>query len=241
MDGVPMVTQCPINTGNSFRYVFYAAESGTFAWHAHSGVHRANGVLGHLVIREAYDPNAALYDYDLAEHNILLNDWDNHMAEDKNPGVRDIPSFLPNSILINGHGSYHCPNTDNYTYAPMAVFYVQRGKRFRFRIANIGIHVCPLAVTVCNLSISICKLSQKLSPAKIHKTYELKQQNVQPDIHVFLSPYVLYVSACQQQRCIKAADNAMRFSYEARLKYEYIERCNTALTRELCVSTRCTT
>lgn len=36
-DGVPMVTQCPIQNDNSFRYFFYASEVGTHYWHCHSG------------------------------------------------------------------------------------------------------------------------------------------------------------------------------------------------------------
>lgn len=37
MDGVPMITQCPINYGSSFRYAFRASKPGTFFYHAHSG------------------------------------------------------------------------------------------------------------------------------------------------------------------------------------------------------------
>lgn len=37
MDGVPMVTQCPIHEMNTFRYVFNARQAGTFYWHAHTG------------------------------------------------------------------------------------------------------------------------------------------------------------------------------------------------------------
>lgn len=80
MDGVAMVTQCPINVGNTFRYVFYASNAGTYAWHAHSGVHRVNGLSGQLVVREANDPNQCTYDYDFAAHNIILFDWNNFMG-----------------------------------------------------------------------------------------------------------------------------------------------------------------
>lgn len=37
MDGVPFVTQCPIPSGNSFRYHFRAAHAGTHFWHSHTG------------------------------------------------------------------------------------------------------------------------------------------------------------------------------------------------------------
>lgn len=83
MDGIAMVTQCPISSGNSFRYAFYATEKGSNFWHAHSGLHRMNGLVGSLVVREKNDPNAELYDYDLAEHTVILTDFDNHIAEGK--------------------------------------------------------------------------------------------------------------------------------------------------------------
>lgn len=41
MDGVSMVTQCPIVPQTSFQYKFVASEAGTHFWHAHSGAQRA--------------------------------------------------------------------------------------------------------------------------------------------------------------------------------------------------------
>jgi FtsP/CotA-like multicopper oxidase with cupredoxin domain len=37
MDGVPMLTQCPIPEGTSFRYIYNTTEVGTFFWHSHDG------------------------------------------------------------------------------------------------------------------------------------------------------------------------------------------------------------
>lgn len=36
-DGVPFVTQCPIQEGNTFRYQWNAENAGTHFWHAHTG------------------------------------------------------------------------------------------------------------------------------------------------------------------------------------------------------------
>lgn len=147
MDGVPMVTQCPINAANTFRYEFYTTNAGTQVWHAHSGVHRTNGITGTLVIRDSNDPNANMYDYDLAEHSILLFDWDIQMAEDNLPGIRNaIP--LSRTVLINGFGSHYDSTTGKNTFAPMEVFYVQRGKRHRFRIMNAGSNACQFGISV---------------------------------------------------------------------------------------------
>lgn len=37
MDGVPMITQCPVNYGSVYKYSFRATKPGTFFYHAHSG------------------------------------------------------------------------------------------------------------------------------------------------------------------------------------------------------------
>lgn len=37
MDGVPMVTQCPIASSTVFQYKFRASRPGTHMWHAHTG------------------------------------------------------------------------------------------------------------------------------------------------------------------------------------------------------------
>lgn len=66
MGGVPMVTQCPILSGNKFRYGFRAEQSGTHFWHSHTGVQKSEGILGPLIVRQpkTEDPNGDLYDFD---------------------------------------------------------------------------------------------------------------------------------------------------------------------------------
>lgn len=146
-DGVPMVTQCPIFHGNSFRYIFNAFEAGTHLYHAHSGVHRMNGLFGKLIVREPNDANANEYDYDSNEHAIVIADWNNVMAEIAAPGGKHIDQF-PQSFLINGFGNYVDKKTNQSTNAPMAVFYLERGKRHRLRISTVGAHFCPFEISV---------------------------------------------------------------------------------------------
>lgn len=76
-DGVPFVTQCPIDYATTFRYQFQATQSGTQFYHSHSGHHKVNGHYGGAVVRRppGKDPNAAHYDRDLKEHLIVLSDW----------------------------------------------------------------------------------------------------------------------------------------------------------------------
>lgn len=76
-DGVPFITQCPIQFNSKFRYSFVADKAGTFFYRGHDGNHEANGQYGAIVVREnkRNDPNARLYDQDLVNHVIVISDW----------------------------------------------------------------------------------------------------------------------------------------------------------------------
>lgn len=148
MDGVPMVTQCPILSGTSFRYMFYARQAGTQYYHSHSGFQRTNGIIGKFIVREPNDPNAACYDYDLPEHSVLLSDWTNKLPEEMAPGCKN-QVVEPDSVLINGYGTYRDRTTGVNTFAPIEVFYVEKGKRHRFRVDGASSHDCELELSVC--------------------------------------------------------------------------------------------
>jgi L-ascorbate oxidase len=77
MDGVPYLTQCPIEPRRSFLYEMRAHHSGTMFWHSHYGVQRADGLFGPFIVREPDKTNIQrkLYDYDLSAHVITINDW----------------------------------------------------------------------------------------------------------------------------------------------------------------------
>lgn len=89
MDGAVGVTQCPIPPGASFVYNFTIRpdQSGTFWYHAHSGVSRADGLYGGLVVHSpvpkftvrslmaragSKDSWPHSYDEDLL---VLIGDW----------------------------------------------------------------------------------------------------------------------------------------------------------------------
>jgi FtsP/CotA-like multicopper oxidase with cupredoxin domain len=109
MDGVPFVTQCPIDFATTFRYAFPASEGGTQWYHSHTGHHKVDGHYGGLVVRTpaSEDPNSALYDEDLPDHMIIVSDWMHDNADMFMPGnpTRGI-GISPNNILINGKGVY---------------------------------------------------------------------------------------------------------------------------------------
>lgn len=57
------------------------------------------------MVRQANDPNAYTYDYDLAEHVVVLNDWlDKLFITKLSLNTHDSGDDLPTSILINGRG-----------------------------------------------------------------------------------------------------------------------------------------
>ncbi|VDI01894.1 Hypothetical predicted protein [Mytilus galloprovincialis] len=108
MDGVTMITQCPIHTHTTFQYRFKANDPGTHFWHAHSGQQRTDGMFGSFVIRRprSHDASSMFYDEDLPEHTIMLNDWLDQMgAEAFAAGHHAMKDHFPSSILINGRGT----------------------------------------------------------------------------------------------------------------------------------------
>lgn len=95
----------PIAWHLHFFFRFLAETPGTHFWHAHAGLQRADGVFGALVIRQpkSRDYHSALYDHDLPEHTILLNDWIGEMGASRFAGHHHaMTEHLPESILING-------------------------------------------------------------------------------------------------------------------------------------------
>ncbi len=70
MDGVPDVTQPPIDTGASFTYDYVLPDAGTYWFHPHSGLQLDHGLYAPLIVE---DPNEPLgYDQ---EWVLVLDDW----------------------------------------------------------------------------------------------------------------------------------------------------------------------
>lgn len=129
-----------------FRYIFKADNEGTHFWHSHTGPQKLDGLCGTLVVREpkSVDVSGALYDYDLVDHVIILNDWIHEPASTRFPGrLTYDDGQAPDSILINGLGRSINPFTQCKTVTPYAVFKVAAGRRYRFRLINAFTTVCP--------------------------------------------------------------------------------------------------
>jgi FtsP/CotA-like multicopper oxidase with cupredoxin domain len=95
MDGAVAVSQCPIAAGEQFLYnlTIPASQSGTFWYHSHSGVSRADGLYGGLVVHAPASKSAvrglAPGDQDGAHHLpydkevlLLIGDWYHRSARD---------------------------------------------------------------------------------------------------------------------------------------------------------------
>ncbi|KAK4875378.1 hypothetical protein RN001_011800 [Aquatica leii] len=146
-DGVPMLTQCPIHKGNVFRYKWKAENPGTHFWHSHTGFQKIDGLAGSIIVREATDIHQHLYDYD---NNILMiSDWYHYLANERFPGrLKTNRGQDPNNLLINGKGQFVDPITNISTDSPLEVFYVERGKRYRFRVINACATTCPVHLVI---------------------------------------------------------------------------------------------
>ncbi|GES87593.1 multicopper oxidase [Rhizophagus clarus] len=144
MDGVPYVTQCPIQNGSSFIYEFEAAHPGTYWYYSHYETQRADGLYGSLIVK---DPEESRYYNYNGEKTILLSDW----YHDESPillrnyqysNSTSIVEPIPNSGLINGKGIFNCMDDPikkkncNFDSLSIEEFYFEPNKKNRLRIIN---------------------------------------------------------------------------------------------------------
>ncbi|TEB37778.1 Cu-oxidase-domain-containing protein [Coprinellus micaceus] len=130
-DGAEGVSQCPIPTGSSFRYKFTGGDqTGTYWYHSHIGTQYCDGLRGPMVIYDKNDPYKKDYDFDDENTVITLADW--YHVPSRNLALNGTAAEA-NSTLINGLGRYpEGPKT------PLAVFNVQKDKRYRFRLVSLS-------------------------------------------------------------------------------------------------------
>ncbi|MEE3502938.1 multicopper oxidase family protein [Acidiphilium acidophilum] len=123
MDGVPYLTQPPIQPGADFRYAFTPPDAGTFWYHPHE--HTAHqmgrGLAGALIVKEREPPP---FDRDLL---WLLQDWAFQ------PNDQFVPGFdTPMEAAMSGRiGSVVTIN--GIVPAPIRV---RAGERLRIRLVN---------------------------------------------------------------------------------------------------------
>ncbi|KAG5959414.1 hypothetical protein E4U57_000704 [Claviceps arundinis] len=151
MDGAVGITQCAVGPGRTFVYRFQIGQQqhGTFWYHAHSAVQRADGMYGGLVVHKPVGKQRkselSVHGYD-SEKLLLIGDWYHRSADRVLAEYKDFRSFanepVPDSLLINGAGSYNCSNARpgkpvDCTETDTPVVHVHR-TRVRLRIVNTG-------------------------------------------------------------------------------------------------------
>jgi FtsP/CotA-like multicopper oxidase with cupredoxin domain len=123
-DGVPGLSQTPIEPGESYIYRFRAYPPGQHWYHSHSRATLLDGLYGSLFIRRkpgtpgpwhmiSDDPEdiAAMEKAAKDPVVMLISDWDrfNSSVYKEANAESQLQIFCVDSILINGKGSVFCP------------------------------------------------------------------------------------------------------------------------------------
>ncbi|CAN6177779.1 unnamed protein product [Urochloa humidicola] len=113
-DGTASISQCPINTGETFTYQFTADKPGTFFYHGHFGMQRAAGLYGLLIVNvpEKEKESTEGFKYD-GELHMLLSDWYHEPVYAQAAGLERKYKEMqwigePQTLLINGSGQFGC-------------------------------------------------------------------------------------------------------------------------------------
>ncbi|KAF4551219.1 Multicopper oxidase-like protein 7 [Elsinoe fawcettii] len=134
MDGVPGVTQWPIEARGSYTYEFTLGnQTGSYWYHGHFNAILADGQRGPMWIRpkplrprpysmisEKQEDIAAMLSAEDQAHHLMIYDW-NHDTVDQNLVMYRDAGATPScsaSILINGHGRTLCLDKDTIKNSP---------------------------------------------------------------------------------------------------------------------------
>ncbi|KAL6441025.1 hypothetical protein ACFW04_003413 [Cataglyphis niger] len=131
MDGVPMITQCPILPYNGFRYKINPEKAGTYFYHAHSVSQQGDGVYGSLTVRGPRD-NASL------EKILVLS------SRSSTPLTQQtlLYASIPDELLVNGQ-------------AQEVFVRVKHGFSYLLRIINANAHNCPILLSAYGHSLRV--------------------------------------------------------------------------------------
>ncbi len=135
MDGVPGITQEPVQPGERFTYEFRAipagrdSTGGTFFYHSHFEEDRqvGLGLSGPLIIEP---PAPRRYD---VERTVMINEWNLDAATGETRPPMQMEGMFPNFFTLNGKSF---PETE--------VIRVRRGDRVLLRVVGAGQFAHPM-------------------------------------------------------------------------------------------------
>jgi len=112
MDGAAGVTNCPLTSGGTFKYVLPFPTEGTYWYHTHAADMRAEGSYGIVVVAPKRPLPEEDYDGVLT---MIIGDWYHKSVHDINAGLLQNGAFSwafnGKSILVNGKGACaECPS-----------------------------------------------------------------------------------------------------------------------------------
>ena len=113
MDGAVGITNKAVAPGEVMIYDFQIeyGQHGTFFYHAHDGVQRAEGLYGAFIVHQPWTKQSSV-NMDSAHHLVTIGDWYHRTAEDALDFYMHPGSFgneaVPDSILLNGNGAFNC-------------------------------------------------------------------------------------------------------------------------------------
>ena len=149
MDGVVGLTQSAIPSAASMTYDFGLDDNqcGTFWYHAHSELQRADGLYGGLIIHCGYQDRELVSSPPAGEQLLMIGDW-YHQAAWQTLEWYTRPAAAPNepvpdSLLVNGIGVFDClraaparPIVCSQTEPPH--LFLSTGQKTLLRVVNVG-------------------------------------------------------------------------------------------------------
>ena len=105
MDGALLVSQCPISPGESFRYYFQAAPTGSFWYHSHRVTQRMDGLFGALIVRESPERiqnlqnRVGMFIDDPSQYTINIHEWNRETMLDLYNNIEGELPFFPNKPI----------------------------------------------------------------------------------------------------------------------------------------------
>lgn len=129
MDGVPYVTQYPLQPGIIEQYRFTASHSGTYFYHSHVDMQRAHGHSGPLIVRDCDIVQVC------EEIIVMVQDWG-----------YDFQWKVKSNLLVNGRGRLQTDDSVNVNLFTQFKFVT--ANCYDFHIIYNGYSNCPIEVSI---------------------------------------------------------------------------------------------